>query len=406
MPILGALAWLSAGSAADRRRLARMFGVFLIGAIPVAVLGTVDVVTLAGTYYHDLRGSVHRIQAAFVASLVIAVVLVVGWPYARSRCAGWRRWFAGHRDSIAIVAAITVAIAYLAVWAIRPAVMHPRSTPSQFLADLQKAGGLPLDSARTYAEDTFIWLSWYLGPVVIALAGIGAAVAVARIIRRPSATYLLVLSVAGIETVIYAWNPAIAPDQIWAMRRFVPAAMPLLVLLAALAVAVISSLLASQAGSLAGKAAVSVGAAGMILFPIATTLPVRYFQPEANFSAGITESCRAIGPKAAIVVAPSDVLAEENISALRSWCNVPVAMLTRPFTAAQMKYLADQWRAEGVTLWIFGSAPAFVTSSAPGLTPSQLVSVVSPRDLEMTLGRPPSSYVPNALDIYGSRVAP
>jgi hypothetical protein len=406
LPILGALAWLSAHSATDRRRLARMVGVFLVGAIPVAVLGTVDVVSLSGTYYHDLRGSVRPMVAGLFASLLVAVVLIIGGPYARSRFAGARRWFGANRNSIATVAGLIVAMAFLALWAARPAITHPRGTSTSFIANLQRNAGLPVDPGQAYTNDTVIWLSWYLGPVAIALAGIGAAIAVVRIIRRPTATYLLVLSMAGIGTALYLWNPSIVPDQIWAMRRFVPAAMPLLVLLAALAISAIASMVANQAGSLAGAAAVGAGAVGMIVFPIATTVPVRDFQPEANFSAGITATCRAIGPKAAVVVAPGDELGEEYVSALRSWCNVPVAMLARPFTAAEMKNLADKWHAEGVTLWIIGSTPAFVTSAAPGLTPSPLASVASPRDLEITINRPPSHYAPTPLDIYGSRVSP
>jgi hypothetical protein len=62
LPFLGALAWLSARSVADRRWLARMFGVFLIGAVPVAMLATVDVAKLAGTYYSALHKQLHQIE--------------------------------------------------------------------------------------------------------------------------------------------------------------------------------------------------------------------------------------------------------------------------------------------------------------------------------------------------------
>jgi hypothetical protein len=406
LPVLAALAWLSAGSAAKRRWLARMFGVFLIGAVPVAVLGTVDVIKLAGTYYDDLHTQVREIQLGLLVSFAAAAVLVVVWPFARSHLGRQGHWIRVHRDAIATAAGMVVALALVAAWALRPAIMHPRIAPSEFMADLQRAAGLPLDPGRTYAEDSVIWLSWYLGPITIALAAIGAAIATARIIRRPNPTYVLVMAVAGIGTALYIWHPAIGPDQIWAMRRFVPAAMPLLVLLAALAISAISSLITRQVGSFPGTAVLAGGAAAMLVFPIGTTLPVGGFQPEANFSAAISAACRAMGPRAAVVTAAGDSLAQEYVSALRNWCNVPVAVLTQPFTAAEIKALADAWKVDGTTLWVLGSTPALVKASAPGLTPLQLAYAKSPRELEMTINRPPSHYEVGLLDLYGSPVAP
>jgi hypothetical protein len=383
-----------------------MFGVFVLGAAPVALLGTVDVVKLAGTYYDDLHTPVHEIQAGLVASFILAVILVICGPYARSHFGRSRRWLQSHRASFAAGAGIAVALLLLAAWTVRPALMHPRTAPSVFMADLQQAAGLPRDPGRTYVEDSVIWLSWYLGPVTICLAAVGAALAVGRAIRLPNPTDLLVLSLAGIGTALYIWNPSIAPDQIWAMRRFVPAAMPLLVLLAALAISSISSMAARQAGSGASTAVLTIGTAALVAFPIGTTLPVGGFQPEAGISAAVAASCRAMGPKAAVVIAPEDGAAEEYMSALRSWCNVPIAMLTRPFSAAQIQQLAADWKAEGSTLWVVGSTPALLRAAAPGLTARLLASASTPKDLEMTLNRPPSHYAAGQTEIYGSPVAP
>jgi hypothetical protein len=406
LPILAALAWLSAKSAAERRWLARMFGVVVLGAVPVALLGSVDVVKLAGTYYDDLHTPVHEIQVGFTASLVFAIFLVICWPYARSRLSGMWGWLGAHRSSIAAGAGIAVALLFLAAWAVRPALMHPRTIHSQFIADLQQAAGLPIDSGRTYVEDSVVWLSWYLGPITLALAAVGAALAMSRIIRRPNPTYLVVLFTAGIGTAVYIWNPSIGPDQIWAMRRFVPAAMPLLVLLAALAISSIASLVARQAGRAGSAAVLTVGTAAMVAFPIGTTIPVGGFQPQKGVSAAIAASCRAMGPKAAIVIAYADDTAEQYMSALRSWCNVPIAMLAQRFSAAQMTQLASAWKDEGRTLWVVGSTPALVRASAPGLTPALLATVTTHKDLEMTINRPPSHYGGARTDIYGSPVTP
>jgi hypothetical protein len=406
LPVLGALAWLAAKSGTDRRWLARMFAFVLLGAIPVALLGTVDVVKLAGTYYNDLHTPVREIQAGLTASFVLGLVLVIGWPYARSHFARLGRWIRLRQASIAAGAGIVVALLFVGAWALRPALMHTRGVPSEFMADLQQAAGLPVDSGRTYFEDSVIWLSWYLGPITIALAAVGAALAVARVIRRPDPTYLVVLSVAGIGSALYIWDPSVGSDQIWAMRRFVPAALPLLVLLAALAISTIAHMVARQAGSAASGAVLTVGTAAMLAFPIGTTIPVGGFQPQQGVSAAVAAACRAMGPKTAIIIPPGDDTAEQYMSALRSWCNVPIALMNQPFSAAQMKELAEAWKAEGTTLWVVGSTAALVKAAAPGLTPTLLATVTTHKDLEMTLDRLPSHYAGGQINFYGSPVTP
>ena len=63
------------------------------------------------------------------------------------------------------------------------------------------------------------------------------AVVIRRLARATDPPLLLPLAVLGAGTALYLFRPSIAPDQIWAMRRFVPAGLPLLCLLAAVALA-------------------------------------------------------------------------------------------------------------------------------------------------------------------------
>jgi len=406
LPLLAALTWLAAKSAADRKFLARMCGAFLLGAAPVGVLGTIDIQDRAGHYYDDLHSEVHQLQLGLAASIVVAVGLVALWPLVRPTLRGLTDWARARRAGIATTAGCIVAFGLLLAWAIRPAVMHPLSTSTPLIGGLQDEAGLPFQPARSYAEDSVIWISWYLGPITVALAAVGAAVAVARSLRQAVAEYSLVLAVAGIGTALYLWKPSIAPDQIWAMRRFVPAAFPLFVLLAALALAAIADAVATRASSIPAVPILATGAAAMLAFPIGTTLPVRDFRPQAGFLAAVDATCRATGNHAAIVTALRDQDEEELVPALRSWCDVPVATMTRPFSAQQLRHLADEWQASGRTLWILGSTPTFITGSAPGLTPVLLTRGISSHELEMTIDRPPSRYVVGTLSIYASRVVP
>ena len=261
-----------------------------------------------------------------------------------------------------------------------------------------------MEPTRTYSELSVVWLSWYLGPVTIALAIFGAAVMLSRIVRRPDASYCLMLAVAGIGTGLYLWNPSISPDQIWASRRFVPAAMPLFVLLACFAIAVLADWTWRRSGILASRSVLAIGAVTLVAFPLGTTIPVRAFSPESGFLAGVEATCRATGPDAALLTAANDLGSQEWVGALQSWCNVPVATMTRPFSMAEIQRLAEEWQADGRKLWVIGSTSEAVTKSAPGSLPTVLARLVSPRDLEMTLNRPPQLYAPAILPVYAARI--
>jgi hypothetical protein len=406
LPVLAALTWLSASSPRDRRFLARLYGAFILGAIPVAVLGTIDIQDRSGRYYDDLHGQVHQLQVGLLAATVAALLLVILWPLARGHVSGWRDWATSQRNAIGTAAGCVVALGLVAAWGLRPAIMHSHGAVNPLVGALQTQAGLPSDPTRTYAEYSVTWISWYLGPITVALACIGAAVLTARTIRRPSATSSVVLTVAGIGTALYLWRPSISPDQIWVMRRYVPAALPLFVLLAAVALSVVVDLVASRARSLPAAPLLATGAAAMLVFPLGTTLPVRAFQPESGYLAALDVTCRATGHRAAILTAAKDPAEQEMVAGLRTWCNVPVASLTASMSAEEINRLADEWRSEGRTLWILGSTPALVSGSAPGLSPKLITVGTSPRELEFTLNRPPSHYVAGTLSIYASRVAP
>jgi hypothetical protein len=404
LPLLAALTWVSIPSRAKRGMLLRLYGLFLVGAVPVAVLGTLDAQDRAGHYYDDLHTQVVQLQVGLSLSIVAGAVVVLLWPLARTRLHRPAEWVKARREDVAVLGGYLVALAMIALWAIRP-MIHSHGAPNALVFGLQNLAGVPHDSTRTYAELSVIWQTWYLGPITIALATVGAAVMLARIIRRPCAPDCLVLAVAGVGTSLYLWRPSISPDQIWASRRFIPAAMPLFVLLAAFGIAVIaeSSLRRSEGLS---RPAIAVGAVALVAFPLGTTLPVRSFSPQSGFLAGVEATCRATGPNAALLTSANDHLASGTlVGALRAWCDVPVATMTRPFSAVEIQHLADQWRAAGRTLWVVGSSPTNVTASAPGSAPTLVGKLISRHELEMTINRPPQNYLPVDNSIFAARIS-
>jgi hypothetical protein len=403
LPLLAGLTWLSTPPGTKRRFLLRLYGLFLVGAIPVAVLATFDVQVRAGNYYDDLHSQVHQLQIGLSVSFILGALLVLLWPRARPHLYRLTAWLNTRRRRIAVLGGSLVALGMIALWAIRPAI-PTHGSPNALIGGLQGRAGLKVDPARTYAELSVIWQSWYLGPVTVALATLGAAIMLARIIRRPDAACCLVLSVAGFGTALYLWNPSILPDQIWASRRFVPAALPLFVLLAAFALAAIaeSAWIRNEALS---TPALAIGAVALVAFPLGTTLPVRAFSPQSGFLAGIEATCEATGAEAALLTSANDLASQELVGALRTWCDVPVATMTRPFTAAEIQDLAQKWHSAGRTLWVIGSTAQIVTASAPGSTPILVGRLISPHELEMTINRPPQEYAPVDSPIFATRIS-
>ncbi len=104
--------------------------------------------------------------------------------------------------------------------------MTDRGTANPLVGLRQAAQGLAVDPTRQYSEESLRWISWYVGPLALALAIVGAGVLVhwALVRRQPAETVLLLfLAFAG---AIYLWDPSITPEQMWAMRRFVPLVLP------------------------------------------------------------------------------------------------------------------------------------------------------------------------------------
>ena len=107
--------------------------------------------------------------------------------------------------------------------------------------DRELAGGLALVAlvvayAANYVTttneslaETAAWLSWYVSwPLLIAGAAALSWLIAGRASRDPGATLVVaLLAVVGLH---YLWNPLEPSVHIWAMRRFVPVVLPLLML--------------------------------------------------------------------------------------------------------------------------------------------------------------------------------
>ena len=125
--------------------------------------------------------------ASIAASLVplLALGVLVGgasWVALVLWRRGWRlpssvvRWVPDVAAGLVVLAGI-----YLASRPLWQLVRQDPTDPgARYVAGMQARQGLPVDGGRTYAEQTVVWLSWYVGPValvaaLVVLAGARAA---------------------------------------------------------------------------------------------------------------------------------------------------------------------------------------------------------------------------------------
>ena len=403
LPFLAAMVFVAARTSVERRFLWRMYVLVALAAAPMIALGTVDLMYRATGYYAALGSQVSMLRLGFLLSAVAGVVLVVIWP----RLPALQQWAGGRRDRVAMVAGGVAAIGLLLAWAIRPAIQHTHGVVNATVSGRQQVEGLPIDATRTYNEQTMTWMSWYLGPIALALAVIGIGLLVWRFVRAPEPAVAMLLMVAGIGTALYLFTAQITPTQIWAMRRYVPAALPFLALSAAYAVDTGTTLLPRfGVKRVWTRVLPAVCAVAVIAFPLGTVAPVRDFQSQAGFITVVDKTCARVGSNAAVILVPDDILRLTMPQTIRSYCGVPATQLRVAVTAERLRAIAASWKQQGRTLWVIGSSPALIDKSAPGLTPALVAAAANNLELDETLSHAPTSYRTERLTVYAAQVSP
>ncbi|HEX4491661.1 MAG TPA: hypothetical protein VH914_10680 [Acidimicrobiia bacterium] len=405
VPLLAAVGWISRADDAKRRQLLPMYAAVLVGIVPPVALGTLDVQRRSAGYYAALRHDVLSLWAACAAMAVVGLVLVAVWP----RSGALRELVARERARVANVVVGVAVVGLTLAWAVRPAVQKLRwpSGPSSapyidINTQLQRQEGLLIDGLRTYGERSVEWLSWYLGPIALLLAIVGLAFVLARLIREPTPAIAVPLLIAGSLSAEYLWSPHVNGDQPWAMRRFVPAVLPLCALLAAIGLARAwdGVRIANRRAGHAAFAGVAVLA--LVGFPFGRAIPVRALTIEDGFPAAVEALCRGVGPNAAILTVPLDVHTVYT-QTLRDWCNVPVAGLAAPVDASVLQALARSWQRQGRRLWLVSDSEVGVRGLAR--PPEELGAADSIHEIEITLARAPEQYVSKTVTFWAAPIA-
>ena len=151
-----------------------------------------------------------------VVAVLAAVVFL--WLLRRSEArflAGYARY---RRMALGALIGVTLIVAVYG-WFVRPAIGAPVARQDFF-----SGGSVPLTDHENWRR-----LGWYLSPVGVWLGVAGTCLLIWRANRR----MVMVLAVGALFAMLYLWSLQANPHQVYAMRRFVPAAVPFLTVAAA-----------------------------------------------------------------------------------------------------------------------------------------------------------------------------
>jgi hypothetical protein len=357
------------------------------GTLVPVLVGWLDVSRLSYGYYRDER---HHILPVFYAGyallIVLPLVIWASWHPAVRRLL--RAPQLPRRATIAAVVLIGGGIAFLAsrpLWMIA----HGRNNP--FVAELQRQAGDAVDGTRTYDERTVHWLAQYLGWPLVILGVVGYMLLVRRCIRTRSLATAGAITVGLAMSLLYLRASTITPDQPWAMRRYVPVVLPILIIAAAYTVCVLL-----RQSAVAVRAAAVLLAAAMIAIPASVTAPMAGAREEVPQLAQVQRICAAVGARGAVLEVDSPAQTS-YAQTIRSYCNVPSYALidAQPAQLARVRAaVADNQR----VLYLLSTDPTKIHFAGP--PPATPFSEVTTTRWPSVLHGPPTTVDHEHVAVY------
>jgi hypothetical protein len=395
VPVVCLVTWLRAGGG-DRRRVALASIVaFVAGIVPGMALGLIDLMRHSGEYYADLADSVRTLRLLTEVSLVFCVVGAIGWrfvyPFLRSL--PWRRIAAGAAGIVAVVG--------FGAWAFRPRLQHLRGKDDAIVG-LQQVEHVAVDATRLYWERSLSWMAWYLGPVTVAVAIVGAALLVRALLLGRMTNVISALAVILPGSVLYLYRASAVPDHVWVTRRFLLGALPLFLLLALGLASTVAGMPARSRRLRAARAIAVVVAVVAVAYPIYTLFPVRAMAEETGFFGVVTDVCADVGPHAAVVVVESartDLIDDWVPQALRSWCGADVAVMRGVIEPDDLRQVDRGWAQVGRRFFVVSSSSAYLHRLLPDATLSTTRLAVDERLLAPSLTHRPDAYRSQSLQL-------
>ena len=281
-------------------------------------LSLIDLVAFGEPYLANLGKLIVIVIVAAVAARILAPAAAAG-PI--------RRFFPGYlrqlnRAKLVTTVGLIGAAAYL--WIVRPLITQGTGG-SYDLEAIQAREGLAIDPTRSYSELSVHWIVWYVGIPIVLLGLVGMVVAARRSLAPGTAAHRMIFLAFFVPAATYLVRPSINPDQIWAIRRFLPVIIPLLVMFA---IAAIEELV----GRIPNKRLVRPTAVALVLVAalplVVTSRPLIFRSEHAGMGAQMVSLCASLGDSESVLILDDDPdlpLSWLIGPPLRSWCHVSVA---------------------------------------------------------------------------------
>ncbi len=309
-----------------------------------AVLGYFDVSRLSSVYYQNSRHEIVLSIKVVGLALATGVLLVaVCWAVRRSRqvVTGPPRAWLARLGALAVPA-------FFAVLVTRPLWLTTYETPppdkrcNVFVQQLQADSGLPSQPCRIYDEFTVHWIAWHFGWPAVVLAVLGLALLVHRAVRDADLRLLGVVAITTAMCAVYLVQARITPDQVWAMRRYLPVVLPGLLgaagyLLSRVwhrqwpqpsATGTVQRAVQRGAQRWAGRVAVGL-ALLLVAVPAFIVHPMELVRQDAGQLDQVRALCRQVGGAGA-VLAVGEPTAAPYLQTVRSTCGLPAHALGVP----------------------------------------------------------------------------
>ena len=256
-----------------------------------------------------------------------------------------------------------------------------------------------MDGSRTYAEQTIAWISWYWGPVTVALGVLGIAAAVYRLLRRGELRLVAPLGIFLPAALLYLTMPA-TPDQVNAIRRLLPVVVPGVLVGAA----AVLGLVARRSRALLAVAAVL--AVATVGFPASVSERVFLVREGTPQLAEVNNVCANLPADAALLVTGG--LATTYQQTARSACdNLPVAGLADPQVRPDnLRRVAAAAAAHGRRLYVLFMDPTALPDDVADGGRWQPASCIAVSHLNAVLEHSPATWGSDKRTLYLGAVTP
>jgi hypothetical protein len=228
------------------------------------------------------------------------------------------------------------------------------------------------------------WFTRYQGLVPVLMGILGIAATAWLILRRKADRRIPILIALLTVSFAYLWRPTITPDQLWAMRRFVPIVLPLVFIFTVLIGRVLLHVVQLR---LIAKAVTF----GVLIFALAyagvTGWNVAGVRTQVGVLAAIHSFCESLPPSSAVLMDQTALVTLPG--AIRTMCDVPTGSLEEPNIVGMIRdaglnpVAVQVWRCGGdlPALDIQTEMPrTFLSGTPQGPEPLALTASVSVAD--------------------------